>query len=251
MTGYEQLLTLADQDPRILGVILSGSRGRGTAVSASDWDCYAIVADGSADDLQTAFDDIGDGSLDLTVLAITEFERYARPGTVEDWEAYAFVHALVVLDRLGGGIAELAARKETLDDEVAEARARGALDPTSTRRFAAPNAVETGSGPRPSSMHPNRLVRRWRRYSHSTIASARTTAISRGNLNGTRCRRKGWTARGSRSSERFQRVTSTHPPLCLRSWSSERVHMASATCSMLGRRARSGSLLIVPDEARR
>ena len=38
------------------------------------------------------------------------------------------MHALVVLDRLGGGIAELAARKETLDDEVAEARAHGALD---------------------------------------------------------------------------------------------------------------------------
>ena len=128
VTGYEQLLALPIQDKRILGVILSGSRGRGTDDSTSDWDCYAIVADGSAEDLQTEFDDIVDGALDLTVLAITEFERYALPGTGEEWEAYAFVHALVARDRLGVGIAELAARKEALDAEVAEARARRSLD---------------------------------------------------------------------------------------------------------------------------
>jgi predicted nucleotidyltransferase len=128
VTAYEQLLALAGQDHRILGVILSGSRGRGTGVSTSDWDCYAIVADGSAEDLQSAFDDIADGSLDLTVLAVTGFERYARPGTMEDWKAYAFVHVLVAHDRLGGGIADLAARKEALDAEVAEAKARRALD---------------------------------------------------------------------------------------------------------------------------
>jgi hypothetical protein len=128
VTGYEQLLALADQDQRILGIILSGSRGRGTGVSTSDWDCYAIVADGSPEDLQTAFAEIDDGDLDLTVLAVTEFERYARPGTVEDWEAYAFVHARVAHDRLGGGIAELAARKEALDADVAEERVRRALD---------------------------------------------------------------------------------------------------------------------------
>ena len=128
MTGYEQLLAFADHDRRILGVILSGSRGRGTDVSTSDWDCYAIVADGRAEDLQASFDDFADGALDLTVLAITDFERYALPGTGEDWEAYAFVHALIARDRLGGGVAEIAARKEALDAEVAEARVRRALD---------------------------------------------------------------------------------------------------------------------------
>ena len=128
MTAYEQLLALAAQEARILGVILSGSRGRGTAVSASDWDCYAIVADGSADDLQTEFDDIADGGLDLTVLAVAEFERYALPGSAEDWEAYAFVHARVALDRLGGGIAEIASQKEVLEAEVADTTIRRALD---------------------------------------------------------------------------------------------------------------------------
>jgi predicted nucleotidyltransferase len=74
VTAYERLLELAERDSRILGIILSGSRGRGTAVSASDWDCYAIVADGHADDLRASFDDIADGGLDLTVLGATELE---------------------------------------------------------------------------------------------------------------------------------------------------------------------------------
>jgi hypothetical protein len=126
--GYERLLEIADEDARILGVILSGSRGRGTAVSDSDWDCYAIVSDGSSEDLRASLDATADGGLDVSVLALSEFERYAAPYTAEDWEAYAFAHAPVVLDRLGGRIAQIASRKEMLDPDVADATARRALD---------------------------------------------------------------------------------------------------------------------------
>lgn len=66
--------------------------------------------------------------LDLSVMALADFETYAEPSTDEAWEAYAFVHADVVHDRLGGRIAEIAAAKEFLPEDLSARAAPRALD---------------------------------------------------------------------------------------------------------------------------
>jgi hypothetical protein len=128
ISSFERLLQRARADANVLGVVLSGSRGRGTALPESDWDCYVIVAQ---DDPDFAADLAPDGhhaGLDATVLTLAAFERYAAPGTRNAWEAYAFAHAAIEHDRLGGRITELAAAKEFLPVEVADRLARVSLD---------------------------------------------------------------------------------------------------------------------------
>src|SRR3954469_13726958 len=128
MSGFDRLVTVATDEPSILGVILSGSRGRGTVGVDSDWDCYVIVDDGRLDDGVRSAREIDDPLLDCTTVGFAEFERYAVWGGANFWEAYAFAHVTTSYDSLDGGIADIAARKEFLGGDVAVQVARAALD---------------------------------------------------------------------------------------------------------------------------
>ena len=125
--SYADLVQLAREDPRLLGIVLSGSRGRGAGRPESDWDAYLIVADDAVHALDSKRDRL-DPMLDLSVMSLADFETYAEPGTDEAWEAYAFVHADVAHDRLGGRIAEIAAAKEFLSEDLAARAVLGTLD---------------------------------------------------------------------------------------------------------------------------
>jgi hypothetical protein len=61
-------------------------------------------------------------------LSIAEFDAHASPGSAEAWNAYAFAHVEVVVDKLDGEVGSIAASKEFLDAGVAGARARDRLD---------------------------------------------------------------------------------------------------------------------------
>jgi hypothetical protein len=128
MSGFERLVAVATQEPSILGVILSGSRGRGTGGVDSDWDCYVVVDDHAHDDGVRSVREIDDRLLDCTAVGFAEFERYAVWGSDNFWEAYAFAHVTTSYDSLEGGIADIAARKEFLGEDAADRVARAALD---------------------------------------------------------------------------------------------------------------------------
>ena len=102
MNEFETLLAEAEADPRVLGVVLGGSRGKGDFVTErSDFDVYMIVEDGSTlPPLERG------GEVELITVTLAEFRE----------------HALV--DKLGGEIAELTAAKANVDP----AGAAGPLD---------------------------------------------------------------------------------------------------------------------------
>jgi Nucleotidyltransferase domain len=116
---------LAGSREDILGLVLSGSRARGTATDDSDWDCYVILVEGSNIDAEVSA--LMDPSLDVCVMPLPAFRTYARPGTDHAWDAYA-CPVDVVVDRLGGEIGAIAAGKEYLPDDTAQAITRDALD---------------------------------------------------------------------------------------------------------------------------
>jgi hypothetical protein len=122
---WDQFVSSARAHEAVLGLVLSGSRGRGVAHANADWDCYVIV-DAPLEE-RDAFGST-DASLDASVMTLEQFREYAAPGTPSAWDAYAFAHVEIVHDGLGGEIASIAAAKEFLPDEVADRNARGSLD---------------------------------------------------------------------------------------------------------------------------
>lgn len=117
----------ADQDPRVLGVVLSGSRARdGTATAHSDYDVVVVVADGTEEAF--AGQARRDVYLDVSAIPLSSFRTHALPGSGTEWNRYAFTHAKVLKDTPDALIAGLVTAKGRLTSDEAAGTAPRALD---------------------------------------------------------------------------------------------------------------------------
>jgi len=117
----DEWLEYASKERRIIGVVLTGSRGRGAMVhDASDWDLRVAVVDGEerfADSLDTPHG----SELEISAATLSAFRAWP------DWDRYSFAHAKVLLDKLDGEFARVVSDLGTLAGTEALARAREAL----------------------------------------------------------------------------------------------------------------------------
>jgi hypothetical protein len=125
---YDQLVEAARADERVLGLILTGSRGRGVSVRAdSDWDVRLVVADDALADCEERYETVHGSPVEVAVYSLGQFEEVGELGSPSEWDRYSYVHAEVVLDR-ESRIAELVARKSVLPPDSAREVAARALD---------------------------------------------------------------------------------------------------------------------------
>ncbi|MBB2948790.1 putative nucleotidyltransferase [Actinoplanes lutulentus] len=115
----DQVLARAGDDPGVRGVILTGSRARGTATTRSDYDVTIVVATQS----QPWQHSTRTETLDEVVCTVD-----ALADTSVHWRRYSYRGATVLLDRLDGGITHLVERQATLSAEEAAVHARATLD---------------------------------------------------------------------------------------------------------------------------
>ena len=104
-----------DDDPAVVGVVLSGSAARGMATERSDLDVVLVLRDGAA-----PRETVHSREVDLWAMTLAELES---PGEflTEDWYArWSFAWAQVLRDDTGGRVAEAVRRQATLT--VAEQR---------------------------------------------------------------------------------------------------------------------------------
>ncbi|MFD3498115.1 hypothetical protein ACFWWT_35505 [Streptomyces sp. NPDC058676] len=121
---YDAFVELAAADPAVVGLVLKGSQAHeGMSTEHSDHDLYVVLADGAAT-APTRFTGHRTPELDLVVLTVDEFRVAAMPG----FERYALARALIVLDRLDGGIAQILAGTAQLDADEAFRQAGQWLD---------------------------------------------------------------------------------------------------------------------------
>ena len=123
---YQAVLSLAEADPAVVGLVLFGSQAHeGMVTRYSDHDLCVILADGATTDLtgqRTA-------ELDFGISSLAEFRAAGMPGGEEcrhltmhcskTFDRYKWARATVVLDRLGGGIAQILADKAQLGADEA------------------------------------------------------------------------------------------------------------------------------------
>jgi hypothetical protein len=124
---YEELVALARDDPNVLGLVLTGSRGAGAPVhDDSDWDVRLVVRDDVVDDYRSKLATPHGSQVEVVVFSRTEFEREGQPGSPSAWDRPSYVHAVLVVDK--GGIAEIVDAKRTLPPQVARSIAEEKLD---------------------------------------------------------------------------------------------------------------------------
>ncbi|MYZ39751.1 MULTISPECIES: hypothetical protein [unclassified Streptomyces] len=121
---YDAFVALAAADPAVVGLVLKGSQAHeGMTTEHSDHDLYVILADGATTEL-ARFTGHRTPELDLVILSLDEFRAAGMPG----FERYALARARIVLDRLGGVIAQILADKTRLAADEAFHEADAWLD---------------------------------------------------------------------------------------------------------------------------
>lgn len=100
----------AEHGSDLLGVVLSGSAGRGMATERSDLDVYVVLASGAAAARQTS----RTPQVDEIPIGIDELETAAVFGSGGWWQRWSFAWTPVLLDRTGGRLGRALRRQATL-----------------------------------------------------------------------------------------------------------------------------------------
>ena len=126
---YPEFLDAARSDERVVGLVLTGSRGRGLFVRPdSDWDVRLVVRDENLADCEQRFSAPQGSVVDVAVLSRSQFQHVGGLGSPNEWDRYSYARAEVVLDKLDGEITALVAEKSVLPAEAARDISERALD---------------------------------------------------------------------------------------------------------------------------
>jgi hypothetical protein len=126
---YRQFVDAARSDDSVVGLVLTGSRGRDLLVRPdSDWDVRLVVRDDDLAACEERFDTPRGSEVEVAVFSVSGFEQAGALGSPNEWDRYSYAHAEVVLDKLEGGIANLVAEKSVLPAKAASDLAACALD---------------------------------------------------------------------------------------------------------------------------
>jgi hypothetical protein len=126
---YESLVETAQTDERVVGLVLTGSRGRGPfARPDSDWDVRLVVLDDALAEAELLFGSPRGAAVEVGVYSLTGFASAGEIGAPDEWDRYSYAYAEVVIDKLGGRIGELVAAKGALPADAAREIAARMLD---------------------------------------------------------------------------------------------------------------------------
>ncbi|MBD3926060.1 nucleotidyltransferase domain-containing protein [Nocardioides cavernae] len=107
---------LADHGDGLLGLVLSGSAGRGLATDRSDLDVLVVLSDEAAAERTTAHS----SEVDEIPWSRSELDTVGTFGTEDWWCRWSCAWAPVLLDRTDGALADAVRRQATLSPEEAD-----------------------------------------------------------------------------------------------------------------------------------
>ena len=116
---YHEVVSRAEGDPSVLGLVLGGGRGKGVFSAASDYDIAIVVTNDVPEDVAKGYRSLYEAEvIDIHVLTLDEFRRAGDWGSTSAWAAYGFSHLTAQIDKTGE-IQVILDRKGTIPaDEV-------------------------------------------------------------------------------------------------------------------------------------
>lgn len=116
--AYVEFLQRATQDERIIGVMLSGGRGKGVSTEQSDYDVILVTTTEGFEGVKNDYPKTE--YIDSLPHEISEFREYAKTGTRTQYDKYTFTHNTALVDKTGE-IQKLIDEKGVLEpDKVAK-----------------------------------------------------------------------------------------------------------------------------------
>jgi hypothetical protein len=106
----------ADRGANFLGLVLSGSAGRGVATDGSDLDIYVVLSDSGMRGRDTR----RSTTVDEIPVSISSLEQVPPFGTKGWWFRWSFAWAPVLLDRTDGRLQSALRRQATVTSDEAE-----------------------------------------------------------------------------------------------------------------------------------
>ena len=97
---FEDLLEEAKADKNIIGLFLTGSRGKGFETENSDYDVDMVVKDKVAEEYKKKYE-MHTSNIDLGVSSLSEFTKYAAWQSDYHWDRYNFTHVQALIDTNG------------------------------------------------------------------------------------------------------------------------------------------------------
>jgi hypothetical protein len=98
---FADLLKEAKTNPDIIGFFLGGSRGKGFQNSHSDYDIRMIVKNKVAKTYQKKYEKMKFEEIDLVLIGLSEFRKYALWNSPESWDRYDFTHVKALVAKTG------------------------------------------------------------------------------------------------------------------------------------------------------
>lgn len=115
-------------DGSVLGVFLSGSRGKAFHTDASDYDVYIVVTDEGLKEAEHRYPFRYGANIDCIVISLSSFRAHAEPSSPDAWDRYSFAHVEVLFGRASEEVQELVNRKGQLSTEERTQTLRDSLD---------------------------------------------------------------------------------------------------------------------------
>lgn len=113
MTDYEKVLEEAKNNVDVVGLILTGSRGKGFDNEHSDYDPIMIVKDEATQVLQDQYASVTLEHVDLCVWSLSEFKKYADWENTDAswWDRYDYSHVKILVDKTHGELEKIVREK--------------------------------------------------------------------------------------------------------------------------------------------
>lgn len=143
---FEKLKAEAARDPYVLGLFLSGSRGKGFEIAHSDYDIVIVVQDEAPDTVAQAYTRYAEHpQLEVFPRTLAAFRSANALGSDTAWARYDYSHVRAILDKTGE-IQDLIDAKGTLPQAQRDAYLRNNLDAYLNAHYRALKRHRAGDG---------------------------------------------------------------------------------------------------------
>ncbi|MEM6431579.1 MAG: aminoglycoside 6-adenylyltransferase [Deinococcota bacterium] len=100
---FQHICQLAAQDDHVLGLFLSGSRGKKFETQFSDYDIRIVFKDDiNVTQASSSYSKFSKKqSIDIILFSLSQLQTYAEFGNANAWDRYSFTHVDALLDKDG------------------------------------------------------------------------------------------------------------------------------------------------------
>jgi predicted nucleotidyltransferase len=98
---FNEFVEEAKKDPNVIGLFLTGSRGKGLATKYSDYDIGVIVKENVVNVYKKKYQKKTKPPFGFSVASLSDFKKHAEIGSPFEWDRPSYTHVKAIIDKTG------------------------------------------------------------------------------------------------------------------------------------------------------